>query len=59
MDGDTGIRVRRVPEDAAEGSILVVPEPTKPWVCSEDQQLNDSSRRNCVYCGRWREDVEL
>ena len=53
-----GWRMLRVPEDAADGSILLCRVPPTPWRCGDDHQRNKPHWLNCVFCGKHREDVE-
>ncbi len=47
-----------VPGNAAEGCELIVKRPSPPWSCKRDGSVMDGWKKDCDYCGRWREDCE-
>lgn len=59
MDESREYRIQQVAEDAAEGSVVLVPVPPAPWSCGECGQRAHGLDMHCPWCGRDREDVEV
>lgn len=54
---DVDLRIMQVPEDAADGCVVIVPRPPKSWACDRCFTRNNAHDLNCQYCAEWRPDV--